>query len=63
MKKVEDIVCPICGKGHLLKGRTAYGCSRYAEGCTLLLRFSDYPADLTPTKLATMVRKTFTTKK
>ena len=63
VKKVEDIVCPICGKGHLLKGRTAYGCSRYAEGCTLLLRFSDYPADLTPTKLATMVRKTFTTKK
>ena len=26
--------CPVCGKGTIIKGRTAYGCSRWKEGCT-----------------------------
>ena len=29
----EGDLCPKCHKGHLLRGRTALGCSRYAEGC------------------------------
>lgn len=30
---VEGDLCPKCRQGHLLRGRTALGCSRYAEGC------------------------------
>ena len=30
---VEGDLCPKCLKGHLLRGRAALGCSRYAEGC------------------------------
>ena len=26
--------CPICGKGHVIKGKTAYGCSEWKSGCT-----------------------------
>lgn len=26
--------CPVCGKGVIIKGKTAYGCSRWKEGCT-----------------------------
>jgi DNA topoisomerase III len=26
--------CPQCGQGKVLKGKTAYGCSRWKEGCT-----------------------------
>ena len=26
--------CPQCGEGKVLKGKTAYGCSRWKEGCT-----------------------------
>ncbi|MBQ7664717.1 MAG: DNA topoisomerase 3 [Bacteroidaceae bacterium] len=26
--------CPVCGKGKVIKGHTAYGCSRWKEGCT-----------------------------
>ena len=26
-------VCPKCGQGRVVKGRTAYGCSRWREGC------------------------------
>ena len=26
--------CPLCGEGHIIKGKTAYGCSLWKEGCT-----------------------------
>ncbi len=32
-------VCPVCGKGHIIKGKTAYGCDRWKEGCTFRLQF------------------------
>lgn len=25
--------CPLCGKGHVIKGKTAYGCSEWRSGC------------------------------
>jgi DNA topoisomerase-3 len=34
-------VCPQCGRGHLLRGRTAYGCSEYASGCTFRIPLTD----------------------
>ncbi len=32
-------VCPVCGKGVVIKGKTAYGCSRWKEGCSFRLPF------------------------
>ena len=26
--------CPLCGNGHIIKGRMAYGCSEWKNGCT-----------------------------
>ena len=26
-------ICPICGKGRIIKGKTAYGCSEWKNGC------------------------------
>jgi DNA topoisomerase-3 len=63
IKKLEQIVCPVCGKGHLLKGNSAYGCSEFRNGCRMLLPFSEYPADLTPAKLNTQIKKNFKTAK
>lgn len=57
VKSLEQIVCPLCGKGHLLKGHTAYGCSEFRNGCSLRLTFEDYPADLTPAKLNSQIKK------
>ncbi|ADQ79423.1 DNA topoisomerase III [Paludibacter propionicigenes WB4] len=31
---LEGTPCPLCGKGTLLKGNTAYGCSEWKTGCT-----------------------------
>lgn len=57
--KLEQIVCPKCGKGHLLKGKTAYGCSEYRAGCDLRLSFEEYSPDLTPAKLSAQIKKKY----
>ena len=49
--KLEQVPCPVCGQGHIIKGRTAFGCSRYADGCGFRLLFTDCPADTTPSRL------------
>jgi len=36
---VEGTVCPLCGKGTLLKGKSAYGCSDWKNGCSYRLPF------------------------
>jgi DNA topoisomerase-3 len=40
----DDLVgkpCPLCGKGHIIKGKTAYGCSEWKNGCTWRQPFAD----------------------
>jgi len=32
-------ICPECGKGHIIKGKNAYGCSNWKEGCKFVLPF------------------------
>ena len=31
--------CPVCGTGIIIKGKTAYGCSQWKNGCTFRLPF------------------------
>ena len=31
--------CPLCGKGTIIKGKTAYGCSNWREGCNYRVEF------------------------
>jgi len=62
LKSIEEIPCPVCGKGHLIKGKTAFGCSEYNNGCHTVLPFADYPADSTPAQLNKLVKKNFKAK-
>ena len=39
MSPVVGSVCPLCGKGTVIKGKTAYGCSNWASGCTYRVPF------------------------
>jgi len=46
LKKKESIkkdkpICPKCKKGQVLKGNTAYGCSRWQEGCDFRFAFDE----------------------
>ena len=44
-------VCPLCGKGTILRGKAAYGCSEYKNGCTFRMDYAGYGADLTDQQL------------
>ena len=35
----EGDTCPLCGQGHIIRGKTAFGCSRWKEGCTYRVPF------------------------
>lgn len=37
----EGQPCPVCGKGVVIKGKTAYGCSEWRNGCTFRQAFDE----------------------
>ncbi len=37
-------LCPRCGQGHVIRGRTSYGCSNYASGCDYRISFDEMKA-------------------
>ena len=39
----EGDPCPLCGKGHIIRGKTAFGCSEWKNGCTFRMPF-EHPA-------------------
>lgn len=36
--KLEELSCPRCKEGKMLKGKRAFGCSRYKEGCNFTIK-------------------------
>ena len=47
----------IYGTGHIIKGKTAYGCSNYASGCKNTYPFDRFPAYSTPDALAKLIKE------
>ena len=45
------ILCPLCKKGSILKGKSAYGCSEWRSGCNFRLNFDICPADASEAEL------------
>lgn len=43
--KEKNLICPKCKQGTILKGKTAYGCSRYSEGCNFLISFAQLQSE------------------
>lgn len=35
----EGDICPVCHQGHVIKGKSAWGCSRWQEGCDFRIPF------------------------
>ena len=55
--ELEQLLCPKCKKGHLLKGKSAYGCSEYKRGCSFVLPFEIQGKKLTNNQIASLVQK------
>ena len=56
-KQPEKPVCPLCKKGSILRGKTAYGCSEYKNGCTFRLDYATYGEGLTDEELITVINQ------
>ncbi|SDS41711.1 DNA topoisomerase-3 [Formosa sp. Hel1_31_208] len=59
-KKVEGIAsetCPKCKQGHLLKGKSAYGCSLYNKSCDFVLPFKIYEKKISEKQYIRLLQK------
>jgi DNA topoisomerase-3 len=56
-KTVNTVVCPKCKKGTIIKGRTAYGCSEYKNGCDFLVPFNKFDASLSHEQILALIKK------
>ena len=48
-------VCPIGKKGSILRGKTAYGCSEYKDGCTFRMDYATYGEGLSDEELVKVI--------
>ena len=48
-------VGPICKKGSILRGKTAYGCSEYKDGCTFRMDYATYGEGLSDEELVKVI--------
>ena len=56
-RKPKVPTCPICKKGSILRGKSAYGCSEYKNGCTFRLDYATYGAELTDQELIKIIKQ------
>lgn len=52
-----QIPCPVCKLGTMLKGKSAYGCSRFREDCQFRVGFEWGGKELTETQIKQLLRR------
>ncbi len=58
----DNWACPKCGDGKILKGKNAYGCSKWKDGCKFRLPFVFMGKKLTEKQAQRLISKGSTTK-
>ncbi|WP_340113859.1 type IA DNA topoisomerase [Maribellus mangrovi] len=58
----DELKCPKCENGNILKGKSAYGCNRWKEGCDFRLPFVFMGKKLTEKQVERLLKKGATTK-
>lgn len=53
----SKISCPRCGGGRMVKGKNAWGCTRYREGCKTLIPFEYLNKKLTDKQVEALLTK------
>ena len=56
-KDDEPLTCPKCGKGVVMKGNTAWGCTAFRDGCDFRLPFDFMEKKLTDNQIKQLVQK------
>lgn len=60
--KISSEKCPKCNKGFIIKGKTAYGCNNYKNGCTFRLPFSFLDKKISQNQYIRLLQKGCTVK-
>lgn len=56
-KSEEIIICPKCQQGTMMKGKTAFGCSRFKEGCSFKINFEFGGKKLSDKQIQVLIQK------
>ncbi|MES2763508.1 MAG: DNA topoisomerase 3 [Bacteroidota bacterium] len=56
-KKEADIKCPKCNQGVIMKGKAAYGCARFKDGCDFKIGFEFGGKSLTEKQMHLLIQK------
>lgn len=54
--KSKEITCPVCKKGTVIRGKTAYGCSGYKDGCSFRLPYETFSENLSDAELKKAIK-------
>lgn len=57
VKADKPLLCPKCKKGQILKGKTAFGCNAFKEGCDFKISFEQSGKTLTDKQIITLIEK------
>ncbi len=60
--KTPSMLCPLCKKGTVVKGKTRYGCSHYNSGCRFAIPFSFMDKKISDNQIKRLVEKGSTVK-
>ncbi len=52
----QPLRCPVCHAGEVLQGKSAYGCSRWREGCGFRLPFGEGGTPYSPDRLNELIK-------
>ncbi len=52
-----ELICPRCNQGKMLKGKAAWGCSAYAQGCKTLIPFEFLGKKISENQLSQLIKK------
>ena len=53
----KELICPKCGKGKMMKGKSAWGCSEWKNGCKFTIPFKHFEKKLTDKQFETLITK------
>jgi DNA topoisomerase-3 len=56
-KPFQELICPKCGKGTMLKGKAAFGCSEFKNNCHFVVPFEQFGKKLTDKQMETLLAK------
>ena len=56
-KAKVELLCPVCKEGHMVKGNSAWGCSKFNNGCSFLIRFEQFGKKLTNKQVEALIVK------